>query len=323
MSSNAATTNTASTQTHASWVDPATLMRIKNLQLRAKRVVDGFHNGLHRSPLHGFSVEFSEYRRYSEGDDPRGIDWKLFARSDRYYIKKFEDETNRRCLLVVDQSQSMSYGSLDYSKMDYARTLAATMAYYLTLQRDAVGMMTFESDVKEMVPARFRPGQLKRMLGLLEKPTQGTSTDLVRPLSQLADLSHHRSLVIVVSDFLVPWEPLRAPLSYLRARHHDIMLIRTLDPSEVALDLKQPTMLRDLESGREIYIDPLMATAKYRERFNAHAAGLERLTGQLGIGLTTMQTDSPLETALFDLLSRQQLGKSRSGRVGRASGGVG
>ncbi|MFO0921637.1 MAG: DUF58 domain-containing protein [Pirellulales bacterium] len=309
----------------SSWVDPATLMRIKNLQLRAKRVVDGFHNGLHRSPLHGFSVEFSEYRRYSEGDDPKGIDWKLFARSDRFYIKKFEDETNRRCLLVVDQSKSMTYGNpsskVDYTKMDYARTLAATFAYYLTLQRDAVGMMTFEADVKEMVPARFRTGQLKRMLGLLEKPSEGNATDLVRPLSQLAELAKQRSLVIVISDFLVPWQPLQVPLAFLRARHHEVMLLRVLDPTEIELDLKQPTMLRDLESGKEVYIDPMTAKQRYRERFDAHAAGLAKLAGQLGISLTSMTTDSPLELALFDLLSRQSQGKRSLRSYGMQRGG--
>ena len=131
------TTAGSSVPSHDRWIDMSAIMRIENLQWRAKSIVDGFHNGLHRSPKHGFSVEFSEYRPFSLGDDPRTIDWKLFARSDRYYIKKFEDETNRRCYLVVDQSKSMQYRSLDYSKLEYARTLAATLAYYWTLQRDA------------------------------------------------------------------------------------------------------------------------------------------------------------------------------------------
>ena len=288
------------------WIDMSALMRIQNLQLRAKSVVDGFHNGLHRSPLHGFSVEFSEYRPYSTGDDPRTIDWKLFARSDRYYIKKFEDETNRRCYLVVDKSKSMDYGSLAYTKWDYARTVAATLAYYLTLQRDAVGLLTFDEDISDVLTARFRTGQLKRILSLLEKPSSGASTDLQRPLSHLADIVRQRSLVIIVSDFLVPAESLRIPLSMLHARRHEVVLLRVLDPSEVTLDLEKASVLQDLETGREIYVDPNVAKGSYQAKFREHEASLLELAGQLGIGWTSLQTNESVEHVLFDFLSRQQ-----------------
>ena len=288
------------------WIDMPTLMRIKNLQLRAKSVVDGFHNGLHRSPLHGFSVEFSEYRPYSVGDDPRTIDWKLFARSDRYYIKKFEDETNRRCYLVMDKSKSMEFGSLDYTKYDYARTVAATLAYYLTLQRDATGLLTFDEDISDVLTARFRTGQLKRILSLLEKPSSGASTDLQRPLSHLADIVRQRSLIIILSDFLVLTESLRIPLAMLRARHHEVVLLRILDPTEVTLDLEKASMLEDLETGKEIYVDPNLAKASYQAKFKKHEASLIELAGQLGIGWTSLQTNESVEHALFDFLSRQQ-----------------
>ena len=288
------------------WIDMPTLMRIKNLQLRAKSVVDGFHNGLHRSPLHGFSVEFSEYRPYSVGDDPRTIDWKLFARSDRYYIKKFEDETNRRCYLVMDKSKSMEFGSLDYTKYDYARTVAATLAYYLTLQRDATGLLTFDEDISDVLTARFRTGQFKRILSLLEKPSSGASTDLQRPLSHLADIVRQRSLIIILSDFLVPTESLRIPLSMLRARHHEVVLLRVLDPMEVTLDLEKASMLEDLETGKEIYVDPNLVKASYQAKFKKHEASLIELAGQLGIGWTSLQTNESVEHALFDFLSRQQ-----------------
>lgn len=288
------------------WIDMPTLMRIKNLQLRAKSVVDGFHNGLHRSPLHGFSVEFSEYRPYSVGDDPRTIDWKLFARSDRYYIKKFEDETNRRCYLVMDKSKSMEFGSLDYTKYDYARTVAATLAYYLTLQRDATGLLTFDEDISDVLTARFRTGQLKRILSLLEKPSSGASTDLQKPLSHLADIVRQRSLIIILSDFLVPTESLRIPLAMLRARHHEVVLLRVLDPMEVTLDLEKASMLEDLETGKEIYVDPNLVKASYQAKFKKHEASLIELAGQLGIGWTSLQTNESVEHALFDFLSRQQ-----------------
>ncbi len=302
-------------------MDPATLMRIKNLQIRAKHVVDGFHNGLHRSPLHGFSVEFSEYRPYVAGDDPRSIDWKLFARSDRYYLKKFEDETNRRCHLVVDQSRSMGYGSLEYTKLDYARTLAATLAYYLTLQRDAVGMMTFEADVTSVVPARYRTGQLRRMLMLLDRPPQGTETDLKKPLAHLAEIAKHRGLMLIISDFLVPVETLQQPLAYLAARRHEVILIRVVDPAEVTLSVKQPTVIRDMESGREMYIDPKTAGESYRAKFQKHAEELKSLAGQLGMMQVTIQTNEPLELALWELLHTRENLFSR-GRVRRSAGSI-
>jgi len=315
----------ASTKASDRWVDMSVLMRIKDLHLRAAAVVDGFHNGLHRSPLHGFSVEFSEYRPYSAGDDPRTIDWKLFARSDRYYLKKFEDETNRRCYVVVDQSKSMEFGSITYAKLEYARTLAATLAYFLTLQRDAVGLLTFDHEIADLLPARFRTGQLKRILSLLNRPPRGTATDVRAPLNHLAEIVRHRSLIIIVSDYLVDPESLRAPLAFLRARRHDVMLIRVIDPSEAELALDQPTMLRDIETGREIFIDPATAKATYQTRFKQHEQSLIDLAGNLGIGWTSLLTNEPMDLALLQLLNRQQRphSGSRSRGYSKTTGGRG
>src|SRR5687767_15862579 len=156
MAASASTSSPAATSS-GSFIDPPTLMRIKSLQLRAKIVVQGFLNGLHRSPHHGFSVEFSEYRQYTPGDDPRYLDWRLYARSDRYYVKRFEDETNLRCHLLVDLSKSMGFSSLAYDKASYAKTAAATIAYFLSLQRDAVGLVTFDTAIQDYLPPRFRP----------------------------------------------------------------------------------------------------------------------------------------------------------------------
>src|SRR5215218_78525 len=155
--------------TSSSFIDPLTLMRIKSLHLRAQIVVQGFLSGLHRSPHHGFSVEFSEYRQYTSGDDPRYVDWRVLARSDRYYIKRFEDETNLRCHLLVDLSKSMGFGSIKYTKIDYARTAAATLAYFLSMQRDAVGLVTFDERIADYLPARYRPGHLHRLMVCLER----------------------------------------------------------------------------------------------------------------------------------------------------------
>src|SRR4051812_2463320 len=192
-----------------SLIDPPTLMRIKSLQMRARVVVEGFFKGIHRSPYHGFSVEFSEYREYSPGDDPRYLDWRLFARSDRYYVKRFEDETNLRCYLVLDTSRSMGYGSGEDSKSQYARTAAAPIAYFLSLQRDAVGLITFEDKITEYLPPRHRPGHLRRLMGILGREPEGRATDLSGPLEQIAATVRKRGLIILISDLLAPIDTLK------------------------------------------------------------------------------------------------------------------
>jgi uncharacterized protein (DUF58 family) len=300
-----ATAANPSTNQFPSLVDPAVVMRIKSLQLRAKLVVEGFYNGLHRSPFHGFSVEFSEYRPYTPGDDPRYVDWKLRARSDRLYIKRFEDETNRRAHVVVDLSQSMSYGSLSYTKIDYARTLAATLAYYLTLQRDNVGLFTFHDSVIDYLPARFRPGHFRRLLMCLEQPTQGNATDLVAPLEQVASLLKKRGLVLLISDFLVPVESFQTRLGYLRARGHEVLLLRVLDPAEIGFPFEDAAMFHDVESRRQLFVDPAATRQEYRRRFQEHDTQVRQLCAQQGIDYAMLPTDQPLETALVKLLSAQ------------------
>ncbi len=309
----------------AAEVDPLAVMRIKNLQLRAKAVVEGFYNGLHRSPFHGFSVEFSEYRPYTIGDDLRALDWKLFARSDRYYIKKFEDETNRRCYLILDQSKSMAFGSLEYSKIEYARTLVATIAYYLTLQRDSVGLMTFDDAIGDFISARHRPGHLRQILVCLSRPVRGSGTDLEEPLKQIAALVRRRGLIILVSDLLAPAETLRTNLAYLRSRGHEVVILRTLDPSELELKIESPSMVVDMESGKEIYLDPEAARATYLEQFNEHQRNVQSICDSLGIDLYQIRTDQSLEQVLFDFVARQQRrgsGPIRSGMLAGASRGA-
>lgn len=287
-----------------STIDPAALMQIKNLTLRAKAVVEGFASGLHRSPVHGFSVEFSEYRPYAQGDDPRRIDWKLLARTDRYYVKQYEDETNRRCYLAVDQSRSMSYKSLEYSKADYARTLAATFAYYLTQQRDAVGVMTCGHGDTDYLPARHRPGHLQQLMRHLERESVGTESNLPDSLQQLAARSHRRGLVIILTDGLLEPESLSLPLGYLRGRGHEILFLRVLDPSEINFSLPFSAMLRDMESGKQIYVDPVVAKQTYDQRFSAHESQLMDLCHRRGARWETISSDRPLEYALFDLVCR-------------------
>jgi uncharacterized protein (DUF58 family) len=290
-------------QTGASFIDPAALMRIKNLELRARVVVEGFLSGLHRSPYHGFSVEFTEYRQYSPGDDLRYLDWKLLARSDRQYLKRFEDETNLRAWLLVDLSRSMGYGSQANAKAEYAKTAAATIAYFLALQRDAVGLITFDAAIRDFLPARFRPGHLHRLMMCLERSPAGTATDLSLPLEQVAKTAQKRGLVILLSDLLAPLEAIETRLGYLRSRGHEVTVLRVLDPAEIDFPFQEAALFHDVESGRELYVDPQAARERYRQRFAEHAAGLATACNKLGVDLVELPTDRPLELALFDLLS--------------------
>jgi uncharacterized protein (DUF58 family) len=304
-------------------IDPGSLMRLKGLQLRAKAAVEGFMKGIHRSPYHGFSVEFSEYRQYTPGDDPRYLDWRLFARSDRYYVKRFEDETNLRCHLVLDTSRSMNYRSGEYTKGDYARTAAATIAYYLTLQRDAVGLLTFDDRVTDYLAPRHRPGHLHRLMGMLDREPRGLATDLSGPLEEVAATVKKRGLIVLISDLLAPADALRSRLGYLRSRGHEVIVLRILDPAEVAFDFATPAMFQDVESGRELYIDPDAARAGYLGKFEAHAAEIHRACTDLGIEFQTIRTDSPLAGMLFDLLKarmRRARGAGRRTQSGRGAG---
>ena len=311
-------------RTAASFIDPATLMRIKSLQLRARIVVQGFLSGLHRSPHHGFSVEFSEYRQYTPGDDPRYLDWKLYARSDRYHIKRFEDETNLRCHLVVDLSRSMGYGSQGYTKADYARTAAATLGYFLSTQRDAVGLVTFDQAISDYLPARYRPGHLHRLMVCLERAVAGTSTDPAAALEQVAMTVRKRGMVVLISDLLVKTEALRSRLGYLRSQGHEVVLLRVLDPAELEFSFDKPAMFVDLESGRDLYVDPVLTREQYKRNFEKHAAELQQICRDLGVDLYPLVTSKPMELALFNLLqSRLRAGRAMSRVRPGARGGKG
>jgi uncharacterized protein (DUF58 family) len=292
------------------FVDPKALMAIRSLELRARVVVEGFWNGLHRSPYHGFSVEFTEYRPYTPGDDIRYLDWRLYARSDRYHLKKFEDETNLRCHLLVDQSHSMGYRSLDYSKSDYACTLAATLAWFLHAQGDAIGLFTFDERVRDYLPARHRQGHLRQLMMMLEKEPGGQETNLSEPLRRVAELARKRGLIVMISDLLAPVEDLEANLGRLAAAGHELVIFQVLDPNELAFEFPRAMLFQDLENRQDFYLDPQAVRSEYQRRLDAHRRGIEGVCRNLGIAFHRVFTHQPLDVALLDFLrSRQRRGK--------------
>ncbi len=301
----------------STFADPAALMRIRNLELRARSVVEGFSKGLHRSPRHGFSAEFAEYRSYVPGDDIRYLDWKVLARRDRCFIRKFREETNLRCHLLLDLSRSMSYGSLTYTKLDYARTLAATLAVFLHQQGDEIGLLTYDEVPRDYLPPRHRSGHLHAILAALGRPALGKSAALHSPVEAILSRGRMRGLMFVISDFLTPLEELKAPLSALAACGHDVTLLQTLDPTEINFTFDSSINFEDLESGRVLPADPASARAGYLKKFNAHQLGLKSLCDTLGIMHHLLPTDQPLESALHTYLSDrlgrgQQVARTRS-----------
>lgn len=285
-----------------SFMDPRVVMSIKSLELRAKVVVDGFRTGLNKSPKHGFSVEFSEYRQYAQGDDPRFIDWKLYARTDRTYIRLFEDETNLRCYIVTDFSRSMAFGSLDYTKHDYGRTIAASLAWMLNRQGDAVGLSIFDERVRMMVPARYRPGQLRQIMVTLEQPTSGNDTNPEVALEHAAMRLNRRGFVVLISDLLAPVEQFEAGLKLLRGCGHDVVVFQVLDPVELNLKIDGPRLFEDLETRQKIYADPKDASESFIKRITEHNDAIQATCEKLGASFIRTVTSEPLELTLSEFL---------------------
>ncbi|MCP4261835.1 MAG: DUF58 domain-containing protein [Planctomycetes bacterium] len=286
-------------------------MRIKSMELRAKVIVEGFWKGIHRSPFHGFSVEFTEYRQYTLGDDPRYIDWRLYARSDRFYIKKFEDETNLRCHLLIDHSRSMGYGSGEYTKSQYAGTLAATLAYFLFTQGDAVGLATFDDQIRQYLTPRNRPGYLRRLMLTLEASPQGSTTDLGPPLQYVAGMLTRRSLIVLISDLLTSIDRLEQDLSYLCAGGHDVVVFHVLDPAELKFDFNSPALFQDIETGRNMYVNPSDAQTGYKRMLDQHLNLARSVCQNLGIDYHLFPTDRPFDLALLDFLQDRMRRRKR------------
>ena len=303
-------------------LDPAALMAIKNLQLRARVVMEGLSSGLHRSPIHGYSVEFTEYRPYIQGDDLRFLDWQLVARSDRYYIKKFEHETNLRCYFLVDNSRSMTFSSLSYTKQDYALTLAATLGHLLYHQGDAVGLLRFDEIIREYLPARHRVGQLRRLMAALEKTALGKMTDLDQPLQRIAQIVQKKSVMILISDLLAPIEKLEKNLTGLSATGHEIFIFQVLDPAERDFNYQQPLVFRDSESERELFLDPATARAHYLKELKAHNQKIQSIVQNIGASYQMIGTDQRLDRVLTEFLQFRSRRVRRPQRRGGTRGGA-
>lgn len=289
------------------FLDPSVLAEISGLDLIAKTVVDGFVAGLHRSPDFGFSQEFAEYRAYSPGDDLRHVDWNVFARTERAYLKKYRGETNSLLTVVLDASNSMSYGSHKVTKIDYARFVAASL-FYLAIhnQRDAAGLIVFDDEVRNYIRPSTRQGQVNRLLHGLELAEPRARTDFAKPIAHFQAFLRRRGLVLVISDFFEPPETVIRTLEPLRFHGNEVVLFHVLDPREIRPDLDKPVILVDLETRDHIEVTPEYARDNYRAKMEDHIAALGQSAHAAGMDYHLLVTDRPLDAALREYLSIRQ-----------------
>lgn len=289
------------------YLDPHVLASISNLELVAKTVVDGFISGLHRSPKFGFSQEFAEYRMYNEGDDLRFVDWNVFARTERTYIKRFKGETNSRLTLLLDASASMAYTSHQITKIDYAKFLVASLAYMAHQQRDAAGIIVFDDEVREYVTPSSRSGQFRRTMAAVENAKPGSRTDFAKAFFHFqSTLRTSRGMAVVVSDFYEDPELIIKTIEPLRFRGNDVVLFHVLDPQEVRPKFDGPVLLIDSETGQELETSPEYAAQEYRGKIDAHVASLRQKAQSAGLTYHLHTTDKPLDSALREFLMIRQ-----------------
>ena len=286
----------------ARYLDPAVIARLGTIDLKARTIVEGFLTGLHRSPYKGFSVEFAEYRQYLPGDDLANLDWKVFARSDKHFIKKYEEETNLTCHLLLDVSRSMGYGSGEITKLQYGSYLTGALAYLMHRQRDSFGLIEFDDRIAALLPASARAGHLRAVLLALERIKMGTRTNVAKPLRDLAAAVRKRGMVVLVSDLLDDPAAVLEGLKHFRIRGTDVIVFHILDPYELQFPFEQAARFRDMETEEEVAAVPGTIRADYIEKIQGLIAFYRHELGVAGIDYCLLETSQPLELGLMAYL---------------------
>ncbi len=288
------------------FLQPAVVSKLANLDLIARLVVEGFITGLHRSPYHGFSVEFAEHRPYMPGDDIRHIDWKVYAKTNRYYLKEFEEETNLKAHLLLDASASMGYGSGAVTKLQYAIWLAAALAYLMIHQRDAVGLVTFDEKIRHYLPPRSILSYLTLLLQEMQNTASSAATDMAQTLHQMAERIHRRGLVILFSDLLDDPQKIVSGLKHFRHNNHEVIVFHLLDPLELSFNFRQDALFIDLESGDKMTTQPWHIRNEYRRLMMDHIETLRRQCRENRIDYLLVDTSQSFDTALLEYLGKRK-----------------
>ena len=287
------------------YLEPEVVAKLSNLSLVGRLVVEGFITGLHKSPHKGFSVEFAEHRQYVPGDDLRYLDWTVFARTDNYFIKQYEEETNVKAYLLVDRSASMGFGSGSVTKLQYACYLAAALSYLMIRQRDAAGLVTFDSQIRRLLPPRSRPTQLRAILEELQDLEPGEQSDLGRTFHDLAENIKRRGLIIVFSDLLDNPDRLLPALQHFRHNKHEVLVFHILDRQELEFDYEDYATFQDLETGRQLPLDPAFFRQTYLDRIEAYQSRFRRFASENRIDYLMLSTEVPYDRSLMAYLSKR------------------
>ncbi|MFT5369966.1 MAG: hypothetical protein ACI8V2_004945 [Candidatus Latescibacterota bacterium] len=289
------------------YLKPEVVSRLSRLDLVARLVVEGFITGLHQSPYHGFSAEFSEYRQYMPGDALRDLDWKVFGKTDRLYIKQYEEETNLKAYLLLDASASMSYGSGNLTKFQYAAYTAAALSHLMLRQRDAVGLITFDQNIQQYLPPRSVGSHLHALLSTLQNTSpDGSDTDLAAAFHDLAERIKRRGLIIVLSDLFDDPDSLLSGLKHFRHRNHEVVVFHILDPRERDLKFDRETRFVDLETGSQIATEPWHIAPAYREHMENLINRFRQECRDSLIDYVLLDTEEPFDTALFNYLAKRK-----------------
>ncbi len=285
--------------------DPPGLSRVGNMELVAKQVVEGFLTGRHRSPYHGFSVEYLDHRPYTPGDDMRAMDWKMLARSDKYQVKLFEDETNLRAYILLDCSESMAFKSGEIDKLTYGSYLAAALTYLLIRQNDAVGLLLFDTKVRSYIPPKAHPSQFRRVLQSLDDVKAGGETDVGSVLHEAAERIKRRGLIILISDLIDKEEHIANGLQHFRHNNHEVMVIHTMDDAELNFPYDRITRFKDMEGAGKVVANPKSLRKRYLERINAFTERIKADCFERKIGYSLAPTTEPYDRFLAAYLDKR------------------
>jgi uncharacterized protein (DUF58 family) len=293
------------------FLHPEAVKRIARLDLRARYIVEGFLSGMHRSPYFGQSIEFRQHREYTYGDDPRYVDWKVWAKQDRFYVKQFEEETNLRCTLICDVSKSMHYGSGAMNKYEYGCTIASCIAYLLLKQQDAVGCVSFDEATRMTVPLRTKRNHLDSILQALDASAPRDKTDIQRILRHAAESFPRRGVIVLISDLFVPREGLFKGIKLLRSRGHDVLLFHVLDDDELDFPFNGPTRFMGMETDDQLRCNPRALREGYLTALNAYLEEIRRGCSNNSVDYVQLRVSQPLDAALAAFLSHRLMKSQR------------
>jgi len=287
------------------YLNPQTLAKLQGLELRARSIVEGYVTGVHRSPYHGFSIEFAEHREYSPGDDLRYVDWKVFGKTDKFYLKQYEEETNLVSYMLLDTSESMRYRSSEaaLSKLEYAQCIAASLSYLILQQQDSVGMVTFDNEIRALIRPSSNPSNLKQLLYVMENTVPQRKTQTGPIFHELAERLKRRGLVLILSDLFDDVPSMLAGLKHLRHRRHDVVVFHVLDPAELDFPFRQTTMFRGMEQMPDVLTDPRALRRAYLEEFNKFLRAVNKGCRAQYIDYVLLRTDQSLDLALSSYLA--------------------